>query len=286
MSYNLFDISYRIASELGKVVEGIATGGSATSTVDAVTLDDAYYDNSHFNLGTVWILRDAAGLGASPEGKYAKVSAFTAATGTLTHATVTDAVAAGDRYAVADGEYSIDTIIQHVNRVLSTIQVRTEDVTTVDTAEGQTEYTLPSGILDESIQVYLELNDDANDHQWMPVHDWYIEETGTGVAKKLIFKTQPLYATDVKIVYWIPHPALSVNTDKLRESVNIDRVVFATVLSLLNWRIGQEPAISAVYQVNMNYFAERLERVKRPSTKHNVKLSTLGIVDPGAEIEY
>jgi hypothetical protein len=78
---------------------GTATGGSATTVVDAAaSLTGA--STNHFDGLWIKIATDAGGAGASPEGKTRAVAAagYAASTGTFTTATFTDAVASGDIY--------------------------------------------------------------------------------------------------------------------------------------------------------------------------------------------
>jgi len=80
MSETLATATYRLARELGIVVEGVATGGSATTLIDTNDLTQA---DDYWNSASLWILRDAAEGGAAPEGQFAIVSDFTASSDTL-----------------------------------------------------------------------------------------------------------------------------------------------------------------------------------------------------------
>ena len=150
MTSNLFDLSYQVSRELGQAFEGTATGGGTTTLIDTVWLSS--YPNDYFNRGTVWILYDAGGAGAAPQGEYARVTDFDKASSTATIVTVT-AIGAGDRYAIATEEYPLDIIIQNINRVLSELWIRVVDTTSIVLADGQTEYSLPTAVLDENIEV-------------------------------------------------------------------------------------------------------------------------------------
>ena len=94
----LFDLTYKVARHLGVLTEGVATGGSATTIVDNPYRSEA---DDYWLYGSAWIVYDAGGAGASPQGKYARISDSISTTWTITIGTVTDAVAAGDRYALS-----------------------------------------------------------------------------------------------------------------------------------------------------------------------------------------
>src|SRR3990167_3807411 len=99
--HTLAEATYRVARELGVVVEGVLTTGSATAGTDTNGLTQAasYWDDASF-----WILRDSAEAGAAPEGEFALVSSFTSSVATLRNVTspgssaLSSAAAQGDRY--------------------------------------------------------------------------------------------------------------------------------------------------------------------------------------------
>jgi len=276
MAFTLFDISYAVSKLIAPIFEGVATAGSATSITDTVRLQNVFGDD-HFTLGTAWILYDAGGAGASPQGKMARITDFVQSTGVVTMTTVTDAVAAGDRYSLMNKRYDLDRIIANINTVLARLKVPTEDSTSLDTAADQLEYTLPAAVLDEEIEVFIQNRTNATtSNEWTRMHNWYIAETGTGVQKKLIFRSQPLYVRDLKIRYYLPHPALYVAADKLREGVSIEQVVYnAAAMTLrdeMNMMSSSDKALGARIQS-----LEEMARMWTPaSNRQSHKLATFG----------
>lgn len=287
MTYNLFDLTYRVASKLGDVVEGLATGGSATTIIDATRLLDQYPDD-WFNLGTAWILRDSAGGGSAPQGKFARISDFAKSSGTVTMETVTTAVAAGDRYAIATGKYPLDQIIAKINEALDETPVKVSYITLWTTADHTTEYTLPAEMLDSRIDVWIQGQNETNDNRWLPWHDWYIQETGIGWQKKLVFRSQPPNDYQLKVEYLTPHPPLYVYNDKLDESADINRVTFDAAHRLLLWKIDQAGDTDPDLLRRLEIMDARLERARwrhpAPQTGE-VKLATIGFVDNEIEDE-
>ncbi|MCK4818966.1 hypothetical protein KA005_24550, partial [bacterium] len=83
-------------------------------------------------------------------------------------------------------------------------------------------------------EVWIETKlDDTDDYQWAKRRDWYIQRTAVGTADLLVFRRQPAYPRDVKLVYMSPHAKLATSTDKLSETVPYERVVYkATVHAL------------------------------------------------------
>jgi hypothetical protein len=234
---NLFDLTYELASELGILYESLATGGSTTTVVDTVRLTQA---DDYWNLGTVWITYDSAGAGAAPQGEYGRISDFVASTDTATIATVSAAVASGDRYAIADKRFRLDDLILAVNRAIRDIgSIPTVDTTSLDTAAAQTEYTLPAAANNDLRQVWLQTKtNDANDNQWVQLRNWYIKRTAANTADVLVFKQQPQYTRDVMLVYMAPHSALVASTDYLHETIDYRRVLYkAAVHAMNNYRM-------------------------------------------------
>ncbi len=239
MTINLFDLTYRVASEIGILQEGEATGGSTTTLIDTLNLDQV---DDYWNNGTVWFPYGATP--ATPQGEYTVVSDFDNGTNTATITAVT-ATTSGIRYAIAKGGktgYRLDQIITAINRVVQSIHIRTVDTTTVDTAAAQTEYTLPTGINTENIEVWIEtIISDADDNQWVKAYNTYIQKTAGGTADTLVFPEQPPYPRDVKLVYGAPHVLLIAYTDKLDEDVHEERIVYKAAYNLLrNFRMREE----------------------------------------------
>lgn len=286
MTYNLFDLTLKVAKELEVVYSGLATGGSTTTVIDTNNL--AAFANDHWNLGTVWIERDAGGAGAAPQGEYARVSDFAQGTSTVTMAAVSVAVAAGDLYGIANKEYKLDTIIAQINRALREIMVPTEDIVSITTATDQTEYNLPAAVLDQDIEVYIQgKTGDTNDYRWQPYHDWYIRQAAAGTAKLLTFKTQPPYPYLLRIVYYLPHADLYASTDRLHEMVDVNRIVLQAALNCLRHKIWQPGVHKQDLDQRIGDMTARAERAKwaQPMGRTHVKLASWGEQTHWIEIE-
>jgi hypothetical protein len=247
MTLNLFDLTYRTAREIGILTEGTATGGSATTLIDTVGLAS---DAEHYwKGGAIWLLYDAAGAGASPQGKYAIITAFASDTDTVTFTpTMTDAIASGDRYALGKPLYPLHTIIQAVNRALNEIRIPVTDTTSIDTEANKSEYTLPIAANIDLRQVFMQnrLND-ANDNQWSELLNWTVQRSAAGTADTLVFPYQLASGYDIKIVYAAAPSAMYTYTDKLIDLVDWRVVVYRAAFYLLldnQMRTGKEDIIT------------------------------------------
>ena len=235
MTYTLFDLTYRVARELGLTQEGVATGGSATTLIDTVMREEA---DDLWNKGTLWVLRDAGGAGAAPEKEYATVSDFVQATSTLTISAVTAAIAGGDRYALAMKQVPLHIIIQKINQAIQDLgPVPYADITSITTADDQTEYSLPVAAKRDLLQVRIQtVDDDANDNRWIEVPGgWEVQQADPGAQPRLIIQ-QFTSGYDLKLVYLANHPALEVATATLSEYIPVERIVIPAVLACLEYR--------------------------------------------------
>lgn len=233
MSKTLFDLTYELARLLGVVSEGVATGGSTSSIADTVERTEA---NDFWNGGTAWITYDAAGAGAAPQGEYSFVSDFANSGGVVTlRSTLTAAVASDDRYAIAGLRYPLQLLIQKVNEVLSTIPIQKDDITTITIANEQTEYSLPSDVWDLK-EVWLQTNvDDSDDTRPSRLYDWHVQKSATGTANKLILDRQFTSGDILKLVYLANHQTLRVATDKLDDTIHVNRVLYDAAVRCLLW---------------------------------------------------
>ena len=236
MSYNLFDLTLRVARALNAVEEGIATSGDTTSLIDSNNLTQ---DDDFWNGGTAWIIQDSAGAGAAPEGEYSIINDFANATGDATlRTTLSAGIASGDRYAIADNEYPLNDIISQINAALDDMgPVVFTDTTSVTIADNQTEYTLPTAIVGGELKEVWFQNDDSDsdDNRWTPVYNWYVQKTATGTADELILPYQFASGYDLKLVYTANHAELYDVTDKLSEDIDIRQVVYRATLNMLRY---------------------------------------------------
>jgi hypothetical protein len=234
MTLNLFDLTYQLGTELGIMHEGGATGGTTTTLIDTYRRTEA---DDYWNGGHLWILYDAAGAGASPEGEFSPITDFDQGTSTITLATTLGAApATGDIYVVSNKKFPISDLKIAINRAIRDIgPIPTVDTTTIDTAAAQTEYTPPAAANDDLREVWLQwITNDANDNQWYPVRNWYQQRTAAGTADTLVFPEQPMYPRDVKLVYMAPHSRLNYRADKLHETINYKRVIYRAAVYALN----------------------------------------------------
>lgn len=148
MALSLAQASLDVAGEVTHVVRSTATGGSATSMVDAAfpwfagasSIPPADY----YNGGTIWFL---SGSRASTTYTSNIVTdwAVSGQQGTATIATGT-AVAATDRYAIANKEYPRYLLWEAVNRALDEIGSIDDEDESLTTVANQMDYDIPASL--------------------------------------------------------------------------------------------------------------------------------------------
>lgn len=236
MAFTLFDLTYRVASKLGVVREGTATGGTTTTLVDT---NDRTEEDDYWNGGTAWILWDAGDAGAAPEKSYSVISDFDNGTATATLRTTIVAPAAGDKYAVGKVRYPLWLLIQKINEAVEGVgEYPVTDKATITTASAQTEYSLPAAANRNLLRVSLQTKlSDTNDYQWVPISsgEWTVERTAIGTADLLIIPKQLPTGRLLKLEYGDVHAQLRASTDNLSETIHHQRVVtLATIKCLLH----------------------------------------------------
>ena len=237
MTYTLFDLTYRTARELGIVDESVATGGSTTTIIDTVNLLQV---DDYWNGGTVWILYDAAGAGAAPEGQYSVITDFATGTDTATFGALTVAVTASDRYAIAKKTYPLGTLIQCVNKAIQelgpVLPVSTDDILTTDL---ESQYTVPTTpALYDLKRVFMQRlteSDTFDDQPWVELKNWYVQTSVAGVPATVLFPYDLPGDHVLKLMYCVPQPELNVYSAVLSATIPVDHIVYAAAGHCVNW---------------------------------------------------
>jgi hypothetical protein len=249
-----------VYKQLGQLRIDTATSGSATTAgftqlVGTKNTDDAGKG------GICMVLYDAGGAGASPEGKFGLISGYVDSTGTYTFATVTDAVAAGDRIGIAGPRYPYQLVIDEINRALQTIgPFESVPDISITTAEGQTEYTLPAAVTQIN-KIEISTSTDTNDYQWQDIGiGWTIQRTATVML--LVFDEQPTAGQLLKIWYKGAHPAVGAYNDVITPYVHPELLVLQAASYLLNYQVSRTAAQDKAILQQFNDVKAELDRAR------------------------
>jgi hypothetical protein len=282
MTQTLATLTYRVARELGIVKEGTATGGSTSTLLDSSGRTEA---DDYWNNGTAWLLYDAGGAAAAPQGEFASITDF-ASTGGVISTVWTVAPAAGDRYAIAKKRYRKADLIQAVNRALQDLgTIPVVDSTTITTADNQTEYTLPVAANTDLRQVWLQTNDDdSNDNRWHLIHGWKIQHAVAGTGHTIILPTQYSSGYAIKLVYMAPHPDLNAYSDKLYETIHENMIIYSAASKALEVQLARG-IVSDEISRTLVFMQEKAMEAKRQH-QPMIPRRTTRILTVGSESEY
>jgi len=211
-----------LARLITSVVEGTATGGSATTLLDTgVTEEDDY-----FNGGTIWP------LSGNNAGKSAVITDWAKSTGTYTFATMTLVNAAGNLYASCNADFPRYVLIQAINKALRAIGgIPAQDATLVTVAD-QEAYTLPAGVIDvRKVEVAMMT---TAPYQYVPHFGW--RQIGTTIA----FDTER--APDeadykIRLTHVALPTTLTADTDAISNYIYPDRLSWKAAVHALRWRV-------------------------------------------------
>lgn len=246
MAFTASNLVQNILNELGQVEANtgifFATGGSATTFV-AGTASSGFGllenppEQDIFKNYLAIVVKDAAGAGASPEGKWSVCSAYNDATWTGTIATVTDAIASGDQIMLArQDKFPLNQILFAINRGLESLgDIPANADTTLTTGANQTEYSVPVAVKRGLKQIWIQgRTNDANDNQWYQIYDRRTDPAVGGTASTLYLPQLPSGRT-IRLIYDGAHPSIALYSDVISEYVHPRVATCAGVLKLLQW---------------------------------------------------
>lgn len=221
------------------IVDGVATGGSATTIVDSGL--SGKYQAQKFKNWVAFVSRTTDG--ASPQGKYGIISDYTN-TGTATLSTLTDAVGAGDEYSFCKPDIPLYTLIKICNDALRGLGRIPLVDTSLTVAASTIRYTLPAAIKGRKPSlVYFR---HPTTYYRVPAPNWEIEPAASGSSATLVFKKQSLDTTNVfqsyvgytiVIHYEGIHEALTTYNSPVNETIHEELAVAACIEKALNWKV-------------------------------------------------
>jgi len=274
MAFTLQNLLVEGYKRLGQLTISKATGGTTASIVDSSISDET--DNAYKN-GAVFIVRDAGGASAAPEGEMAFCTGFTASTGTFSTAAsaFTAAVAAGDIYGYTNDLYPFYTMIEIANTCMMKMgQIVLVDTTTLDTESNKTEYAY-SVTWKYSRPYRIDFQghtDDADDNKWTQISNWdYIPATAGSEA--VIVLPQLISGRDLRIWYKDYHPTLADYNDVIYEGWDKELVISTFVKLAIEWQNrrlmgGDDFLLQAQNDISEQWERTKIEREpKKPPKK-------------------
>lgn len=269
----LFNATLQLANKLAVLRTSTATGGSTTTMVDTkrTESDDA------FKGGALWLITDADGASAAPEGEYSRISAWDLDTWTATFTDLTVAVASGDFYGISTGDFPLDVLISAINDELVKHWIVRYDRTSLDVITGQSEYTLPAGIRqDNLLNVYEETDADSDDSK--PVSLSFSVQTATAGSQHLLIleSTNVTPGYDLVLEYRTKLAPLYLATDVIDDSLPMARILsdaaaHAHLVRMQTYSSGSDLGIEAMKMFREDARLARLEnQIRLPAKRGRV----------------
>ncbi|MBW8012501.1 MAG: hypothetical protein FVQ83_14895 [Chloroflexi bacterium] len=283
MAFNLSNLVQAIYTELGQLTASTATGGSTTTAVDSKL--QGQYGDDDWKDGALFVIRDAAGAGAAPEGEFSRISAYDddGSDGTFTIDSLTAAIASGDTFGFVNAYYPLHSMIELVNAALRALgDIALVDTTTLDTESSKTEYAAAvAWKRRRPLAVDIQgKTGDGNDNRWVRVYDWDFVPAAPGSTGLIIFKSQPTSSRDIRVWYKDAHPRLSDYDDVVSETITPELAVAVGVERALRWQNSRAGGGDPFLLERWNDAKVELERAKTAfpvwTPRRSAKLMIIG----------
>ncbi len=283
MAYNLSNLLESAYRALGRTYSFVATGGSATTAI-CTNLKEKYQEGDIDDY-TLFVSTTTDGL--TPQGRYAAVSSYLESTNTITMATVTDVIAAGDVITLADTQFPLQEMIALANLALSSLGDMVFVDTSLTAASGQTEYDIPVTMKRcKPFKVQIQgVTDDSDNNQYKTISGsaYEIVPVTAGSVGKLIFRDEQEDGHTIKIWYAGVHPELTSYNSTVSEYIHPQLAQAALVFQALNWMNSQTAGSNDFWMQRQNAaqreFEIALQRFPIWKPKRSNALLDVGIYD-------
>lgn len=244
VKFQLTHLLQAVYKAMGQSQKWIATDGSTTEVENTqwAGIEEALYEDNDDALvnGTVIVAEDAGGLGAAPEGEFARISSYDSATSTLTIGALSQAIAAGDKFVVASPMLPLEDMIELANSALLYLGDFDLIDTTTTFASNQTEYTMPSTIRQKPLGIQVQTSSTVGNYQWRNVNSWDVRPATAGANWTLVLP-QGSVGKIIGIKYRILHPKLTDYDSDILEVIHPElakTTLMAHAYQWINNRLG------------------------------------------------
>ena len=278
-----FDAMLELARRMGGVYEGDlykVTGTSSTTTLVSTTLTQV---DDYWNGGTLFITYDAGGAGAAPQNESREITDFTASTDTVTTTTAfTVAPATGDKFGITKNDYPRHVLMRALNSALRWWgDIAYYDDTTLDTAASTLEYSLPAAAVKDLRNVMI-ANSTSSPYDFHPFPYWYVNR-GSG---KLVFRVQPAYTYNIRLIYMAPHAAVDSDDDAISTHVYIEALYAYAMAELYMWKVQTTGHDDRKWIDLYNQYLQLAEKYKRENPVPSPSKDPTYIYEPAAPADF
>ena len=273
MAYNLGELLFEVAKELGLVqLMSEATGGTTTTVVD--TSLDA--DSNEFDDSSIIIFETTDN--ADPEFEFKKISSYDSASNTFTVPTLSAAVGSGDKYCVLSAQFTLLQLIEFINTGLRALgDIEYVDTTTLDSIEDITEYVSQIGWnKNRPTKIFIQTLAEASNNLWKEISpdSWtHMLPSLPGETGLIIFDTPLPAGYDLKIIYRNRHTKVKDFDDNISETIPMNLAIASIKKVIRNYfaqltQFSDESAKALYDDANNNYKeAKNTDKVNTTTSK-------------------
>lgn len=226
-------------------LEGTATDGATSLIIDSSL--SGIYDDDSFKGALAFIHSTTDGL--TPQSQFSSIISYADSTGTFSLSpALTGTVQSGDTYSIADPQFKKPSVLRVINDCLRNFGIISLVDTSLTTAYNTLEYSLPLALKAFPIDK-VELGSTTFGFDELS-GGWYVLPAAAGSQAKLVFDRQPVYDSSVpsnctlRIWYRDYHPALSIYSDKISETIPDKRIIDECRLALQEYLMEKNSDLS------------------------------------------
>jgi hypothetical protein len=214
-AYTLTNLIQTAAIKMGTLAAyrptPVPTSGGSASVITDTTLA---LNVNELVKGMIIVTRSHTAPGTIPEGQFSSIASNTATTITVSPA-FTATVEVGDEIMAIRPKYALADWRRTANVVLKAIgDIPLQDISLTMVA-GQTEYTLPAGII-EPIEVWEQTNTISGDYEWDKMYGWKLLDAVPGATRTLVIRWEDILPNyKLRVVYLGVHPVVYAYNDPI-----------------------------------------------------------------------
>ena len=143
--------------------------------------------------------------------------------------------------------------------------------TSITTAAGQTEYTLPVTMKYKTMRVQIQSDLSSVSNEWLDLYNWQIAPAAGGSTGLLIFNDELPAGYTLKLWYEAEHPRVSSVSDKISETIHSELITRMIVNQALEYQTrrtnGTDPFLLQTANKAMSDVQEARNRYSVPHPK-------------------
>lgn len=241
MAYTLSNLLIDLLGGLGQSTTFLATGGSTTTIINT-TIAERRGKKPINNYAVDWyafVVRDAGGAGAAPEGEFQRINAYDSGSQTYTVDTpFSSAIGAGDEIMIVSSRFFAREAIRRTNEAVQKLVIALPDITLTTTA-GQQVYSLPvTAKRERPRQIWIQQTA-GDDDTYVQRFDYDYVPSAGGSAGSLKFTGPLKTGMTIRIYYDTYQPALTAYNSVIHETIDPKLALAAAKVSLLEWYVAK-----------------------------------------------